>query len=149
MENVKIQIRAYEASDLQRLSSIWYDASVQAHPFLGTTRLREQRSLIENEYLPKSETWVACQFGEPIGFIGLIDTFVGGLFVDLTFQSSGVGRALIAHALTQKGELNLEVYADNKIAVAFYQRLGFKEITRRSEDDESLPFENIQMRLIP
>lgn len=148
MKNLELQIRAYEASDLPRLSSIWHDASQQAHPFLGVQRLREQRALIETVYLPNSETWVACQSGKPIGFIGLLDNLIGGLFVDPKQQGSGVGRALIAHALKLKGDLHLEVYADNKKAVAFYQKLGFEETTRRSEDDEGLPFANIQMRLV-
>lgn len=149
MKNLEIQIRAYEASDLPCLSSIWHDASLQAHSFLGATRLQEQRALIETVYLPNSETWVACQTGKPVGFIGLLDTLIGGLFVDPKRQGSGVGRALVAHALKLKGELLLDVYADNKRAVAFYQRLGFEEMTRRVEDDEGLPFENIQMRLVP
>lgn len=147
MQNMDIRIRAYEASDLNRLSSIWYDASLTAHSFLGSERLQEQRTLIENEYLPKAETWVACRAGEPVGFIGLVGTFIGGVFVEPTLQGGGVGRALIDHAMKLKGELNLEVYTDNKKTVAFYQRLGFEELSRRSEDDEGLPFENIQMRL--
>lgn len=147
MQNMDIRIRAYEASDLNRLSSIWHDASLTAHSFLGSERLQEQRALIENEYLPKAETWVACRTGEPVGFIGLVGTFIGGVFVEPTLQGGGVGRALIDHAMKLKGELNLEVYTDNKKTVAFYQRLGFEELSRRSEDDEGLPFENIQMRL--
>lgn len=147
MKNVDLQIRAYEATDLHQLSSIWYDASKQAHPFLGTKRLQEQRALTESVYLPNSETWVACKVGEPVGFIGLLDTLIGGLFVEPTLQGGGVGRALIAHALKLKGELSLEVYADNQKAVAFYQRLGFEETSRRAEDSEGLPFETIAMHL--
>ncbi len=149
MKDFKIHIRAYEAADILRLSSIWFDASQQAHPFLGATRLRKQRTLIERVYLPNSETWIACDASEPIGFISLRDTSVGGLFIEPKLQGGGAGRALIAHALKLKGELSLEVYADNIKAFAFYQRLGFEEITRRAEDDEGLPFENMQMRLTP
>lgn len=149
MKNLELQIRAYEASDLPWLSSIWHDASQQAHSFLGAPRLQEQRALIETVYLPNSETWVACQTGKPVGFIGLLDNLIGGLFVDPNRQGGGVGRALVAHALKLKGELHLEVYAENEKAVAFYQKLGFEETTRRAEDDDGLPFENIQMRLVP
>ncbi|MEP2103596.1 MAG: GNAT family N-acetyltransferase [Parasphingorhabdus sp.] len=147
MTDFKIQIRAYETADLSRLSSIWFDASQQAHPFLGAARLRKQGTLIENVYLPNSETWVACEAGESIGFISLLGTSVGGLFIEPRLQGGGVGRALITHALKLKGELSLEVYAANVRAYKFYQRLGFEEITRRAKDDEGLPFENVQMRL--
>ena len=83
-------IRAFDrATDIPLLSDIWFDASLLAHPFIGETRLRAQRRLIEEIYLPQAETWVACLDGIPIGFISLIDTFVGGLFVAPTHQGQG------------------------------------------------------------
>ncbi|WDD92847.1 GNAT family N-acetyltransferase [Burkholderia sp. FERM BP-3421] len=143
---MEVQIRAYETSDIKKLSEIWFGASSRVHAFLGEQRLREQRTLIEDTYLPRSETWVACQNGKPVGFIALIDTFIGGLFVDPAMQGSGIGRALVAHALNLKGELKLEVYALNLDAHAFYQRLGFEEVTRQAEEEDGLPFEVVQMR---
>ncbi len=114
MKNVEIRIRAYdEASDLPKLSAIWFEASMAAHAFLGEARLREQRVAIETIYLPQAETWVACHAGAPVGFISLLDTFIGGLFVAPDRQGLGIGRALIAHALDLKGELSLEVYTAN------------------------------------
>lgn len=144
---MQLQIRAFDAGDIGKLSEIWFETSLRVHAFLGEARLREQRVLVEQAYLPNSETWVACLDGVPVGFIGLIDSFIGGLFVDPGRQGSGIGRALAAHALTLKGELELEVYAENRAACAFYRRLGFEEVSRRPEDDEGLPFEVILMRL--
>lgn len=51
MKNMEGLIRAYEASDLNRLSSIWHDASLIAHSFLGNERLQEQRFLIETGFV--------------------------------------------------------------------------------------------------
>ncbi|KUL93973.1 acetyltransferase [Bosea sp. WAO] len=148
MKNVETTIRAYETStDLEALSAIWFEASLLAHPFIGEERLREQRVLIETRYLPEAETWVACRAGEPVGFVSLLEHFIGGLFVASGQQGNGIGRTLVAHALKLKGELMLEVYTDNKQAYAFYEALGFKELSRRAQDDEGLPFENAQMRL--
>ncbi|MGV2978688.1 GNAT family N-acetyltransferase [Camelimonas sp. ID_303_24] len=147
MTRDNIVIRPYQGADTKLLSGIWLLASRQAHPFLGEEKLRSHRQLIESEYLPNSETWVACDQGKPVGFIGLIETFIGGLFVDPHAQGLGVGRLLVDHALTLKGSLELEVYAANEDAVRFYSRLGFSEISRREKDDEGLPFENIRMRL--
>lgn len=147
MKNVDLFIRAYdEASDLQTLSAIWFDASLRAHPFIGEERLREQRIVVETIYLPKAETWVACHHGEPVGFISLLETFIGGLFVAPERQGLGAGRALVGHALALKGELSLEVYTANDQACRFYASLGFEEIARRPMDDEGLPFENAHLR---
>lgn len=148
MKNVETTIRAYEAStDLETLSTIWFEASVLAHPFIGEERLREQRLLIETKYLPDAETWVACRAGVPVGFVSLLDNFIGGLFVAPGQQGHGIGRALVAHALQQKGELLLEVYTSNAQALRFYESLGFEEQSRRARDDEGMPFENAQMLL--
>ncbi|MBD9374891.1 GNAT family N-acetyltransferase [Rhizobium sp. ARZ01] len=149
MKNVDLCIRAYEeAVDLEKLSAIWFDASIRAHAFIGEMRLQEQRVVVETLYLPKAETWVACHQGEPVGFISLLDTFIGGLFVSPKQQGLGVGRTLVSHALRLKGELCLEVYTRNAQAYGFYKGLGFEEISRRALDDEGLPFENARMRLM-
>lgn len=147
MQNMNIEIRAYEAMDKPTLSSIWYRASIEAHAFLGQDLLRKQQKLIEDVYLEKSETFVAVLEHRPVGFIGLLDSFIGGLFVDPCYQGHGIGRRLISHALARKGKLSLEVYADNIRACAFYQELGFREISRRAEDDNGLPLANILMEI--
>lgn len=147
--NIKsIDIRPFDAAaDTQILSRIWLDASLLAHPFIGTQRLREQQRLIEDTYLPLSETFVAVQAGNPVGFISLLDSFIGGLFVAPAQQGKGIGRRLIAHALDLKGDLSLEVYTANEQAMRFYRSLGFLEVSRRSTDDDSLPFENARLSL--
>ena len=147
--NIKsIDIRPFDAAaDTQILSRIWLDASLLAHPFIGTQRLREQQRLIEDTYLPLSETFVGAQAGDPVGFISLLDSFIGGLFVAPAQQGKGIGRRLIAHALDLKGELSLEVYTANEQAMRFYRSLGFLEVSRRSTDDDGLPFENARLSL--
>ena len=148
MKNQNVVIRPFEAAtDIEILSGIWLDASLMAHPFIGERQLIEQRQLIEEKYLPNAETWVACRMGEPVGFISLLDTFIGAIFVAPGQQGQGIGRKLIAHAMVRKGELSLEVFTQNEQAVRFYTALGFLEVSRRSADDEGLPFENAHLRL--
>ncbi|MDX0371787.1 GNAT family N-acetyltransferase [Sinorhizobium meliloti] len=149
MKNHDVVIRPFaRTTDIQKLSRIWLDASLIAHPFIGERRLMEQRAQIEDKYLPNAETWVACVSDEPSGFISLLDSFVGGIFVSPSWQGLGIGRQLIAHALSLKGELSLEVYTDNQQARAFYTGLGFEELSRRPVDDDGYPFENARLRLI-
>ncbi|MGZ9811229.1 GNAT family N-acetyltransferase [Pseudoroseicyclus sp. H15] len=148
MENVDVTIRPFDAAaDLKTLSNIWFEASLRAHPFIGEKRLTKQRRLIEDEYLPKAETSVACLAEGPVGFISLLGTFVGGIFVAPGRQGLGLGRKLIAHALARKGELTLEVYTANEQAVRFYDELGFREVSRRDVDDFGFPFPNATLRL--
>ena len=113
MENTKLTIRPYDAAtDLKILSDIWFEASMKAHPFIGEARLNEQRGLVEREYFPKAATSVACLDGEAVGFISLLGSFIGGIFIAPDRQGFGIGRKLIADALARNGELTLEVYTE-------------------------------------
>ncbi|WP_428428120.1 GNAT family N-acetyltransferase [Pararhizobium sp.] len=104
MENQNPVVRPYmAATDTKTLSGIWLDASLLAHPFIGASRLIEQRQLIEEKYLPNAETWVACHRCEPVGFISVMDTFVGGIFVAPGQQGRGIGRMLITQCGGSKG----------------------------------------------
>ncbi|WP_127107278.1 GNAT family N-acetyltransferase [Pararhodobacter zhoushanensis] len=147
-EPAALTLRPYQDEDLAALSDIWLRASRQAHGFLGEERLRRDQALVEEIYLPKAETWVALRGTQPVGFIGLLESFVGGLFVDPAAHGQGIGRALMALAREKKGTLELEVYTDNSRAMAFYRQLGFEEVSRRSDDDQGAPFENVVLRLL-
>ena len=150
MNIANMTIRAYDpARDTQRLCAIWLEASRIAHPFIGEERLIEQRRLIEEVYLPesKTETRVACLDGTPAGFIALLGTFIGGLFVAPDQQGHGIGRLLVEDALSRRGALSLEVYTANEAAFGFYKALGFREVSRRDVDDEGYPFENARLEL--
>ncbi len=129
------------------LTAVWLDASRNAHAFLGEEKLTEQSRLVSDMYLPQAETWVACHDGKPVGFLGLIDTYIGGLFVSPDAQGRGIGQALIAHGLKLKGRLTLDAYAKNLRTVAFNQKQGFVETDRRPTDKDGLPFEEISMSL--
>lgn len=143
-----LSYRPYDAErDLTALSEIWFSASLLAHPFLGEETLRGQRVLVETVYLPKAETLVAEFDGAPAGFISLLDDFIGGLFVAPNAQGKGLGRGLIAKALAPRESLDVEVYTQNRQAFGFYQALGFREIGRRSHDDQGLPFELARLTL--
>ncbi|WIJ26447.1 GNAT family N-acetyltransferase [Devosia sp. RR2S18] len=140
-----LTIRPYTTSDREGLVDIWLEASRVGHPFLSEQDLREQKVLVRDVYLPKAENWVAVEAGEPLGFIGLLDCFVGGLFVRPSAHGQGVGRVLIEHAASLKGRLEVEVYALNRGALAFYQRLGFTETGRREKDDQGRPLELVRL----
>jgi putative acetyltransferase len=62
---------------------------------------------------------------EIVGFIGLMDTFVAGLFVKAGMQSKGIGKQLVDYAKDKKERLSLTVYQKNERAIRFYQREQF------------------------
>jgi putative acetyltransferase len=140
-----MNIRLYTPADRDRVLEIWLAASRVGHPFLTESELETQFAAVRDIYLPQAENWVAEKNGHILGFIGLLDSFIGGMFVDPAAHGSGVGRALIEHAAKRKGRLTLDTYADNPMGPPFYRRCGFIEVGRKPHDDEGRAREVIQM----
>lgn len=140
-----LAIRSYAPEDRDQLVDIWERASRVGHPFLSEQDLQEQKILVRGVYLPKAENWVALRNDQPVGFIGLLDDLIGGLFVEPAAHKLGVGRSLVEHARARKGMLHVEVYAKNLAALAFYQGLGFIEGSRRPLDDQGRKLELIRL----
>ena len=97
---------------------------MQAHGFIPEAywhgHFEEVRKAVS-----QSRVYVAYAGGAAIGFIGLVDGYVAGLFVDEHSRGSGVGRRLLARAKAENSALTLQVYRQNAGAVRFYRREGF------------------------
>lgn len=141
-----IEIRPIQNADTDTLVNIWLEASSFAHGFLGAERLALQAEQVRDIYLQQAENWVITEDGNPVGFIGLMDQFIGGLFIAPQAHGRGFGRQLLNHALLLKQSLELDVYALNTQAHGFYLRNGFVETARQATDSEGLPFAVIHMR---
>lgn len=118
-------IRKFEHSDTEEIVEIWYKASVIAHSFIPKEMWESHKEELRNKYLPVAETLVAEEGGSLIGFISLLENYIGGLFVAPTKQGVGVGTKLIEQARLEKGQLNVGVYDKNIDAKRFYTKNGF------------------------
>ncbi|MFT6445129.1 GNAT family N-acetyltransferase [Pseudophaeobacter arcticus] len=118
-------MREYKTEDTDALITIWDTAEPLAHPFLSDEVRKQVREDTRNIYLPNAETWVLEIDGAPAGFIAMIGTEIGGLFLDPSEQGKGRGRHMVDHIVAIKGPLTVEVFKDNKIGLPFYERYGF------------------------
>nr|WP_321980962.1 GNAT family N-acetyltransferase [uncultured Cohaesibacter sp.] len=118
-------IRTFISEDTDAVIAIWQSASELAHSFLPADFMIEAERLTREVYLPQAETWVFVRNGAIVGFIGLIDHYIGGLFVDPSHHGEGIGRALVDKAAAEKGSLTVEVFVDNAIGRRFYAAYGF------------------------
>jgi putative acetyltransferase len=107
------------------LIAIWGKAEALAHLFLPQSVREQVRKDLRDLYLPNAETWVLELDGHPVGFIAMIGTEIGGLFLDPSRQGKGLGRQMMDHVVGLKGPLTVEVFKDNKIGLPFYERYGF------------------------
>ena len=141
-----IHIRRYEDSAQDELLRIWYDASVIAHDFLPPQFWAGERQTIVDVYIPISETWLAEEDAQVVGFIAMLDNKVGGLFIDPAHQRRGIGRQLLDHARSVRdGPLTVHVFKANLVARRFYERYGFSAV--REVIEPTTGCEEIEMTL--
>ncbi len=138
-------IREYRPPDCEDVLNVWARASAVAHPFLGREFLEQERRDIPRVYLPQAETWVWEAGGHVIGFISLLGNEVGALFVDPDHHRAGIGRALLGRARALRGELEVEVFEQNRLGRAFYDGMGFELVQRKIHD--ATGFELLRLRL--
>ena len=128
-------IRRYRDADLADLLEVWYAASRVAHPFLTEEFLDQERGNIVEVYLPKAETWVFEKDRRVAGFLSLLGNEVGAIFVRPELHGRGIGRALMDRAMEVHDRLEVEVFKENEIGRAFYDRYGFKPIREHVHEE--------------
>lgn len=127
-------IRPYQPSDLDALMEIWLSSNLEAHGFIPAAYWQENAPAVRG-MLPQSELLVCDNGGGPLGFLGLQDREILGIFVRCTARSQGVGHALIEAAKARRSELRLHVYRENHRARRFYEREGFRLFCEGTDPD--------------
>jgi putative acetyltransferase len=125
-----IEVRPYHPDDLNALLDAWESASRLAHPFMSDEFIAEQRISVAQKYLPNTVTDIALLDDKLVGFISMMGNEVGAIFVDPACHRKGVGRALLDIPAAIHVSLEVEVFEKNTIGRPFYERFGFKEISR-------------------
>lgn len=131
----KLVIRAFEKNDLEQVMGLWLEGNLQAHAFMGEACWREHIPAVR-EAIGQAEVYVYEERGQILGFIGLEDSYIAGIFVDSRARSKGIGRQLLETAKEGRESLSLYVYAKNIRAVRFYLREGFKRQEARMEEGQ-------------
>ncbi|MGP1543242.1 MAG: GNAT family N-acetyltransferase [Dialister pneumosintes] len=129
-------IRKLRESDLSAVMKIWLDTNIKSHNFVSKEYWTSNYEIVK-EILPKSEIYVYEEDDTNLidGFIGLLDSYLAGLFVKNTAQSKGIGKQLLDYAKSIKSEMTLSVYQKNIRAVHFYQREQFQIQSENIDDN--------------
>lgn len=91
------------------------------------------------DILPKKEIYVYedDNINQINGFIGLMDNYIAGIFVNKNNQSRGIGKQLLDYVKEIKETLNLSVYQKNIRAISFYQREQFVIQSEHIDNDNN------------
>ena len=136
-----MEIRFYQDTDFSEAVNIFVDLSAYYLGEDGSKAPAVENNLRNNILRPDSGMKLVMAFenGAAIGFAsisilypapkGTGQLFVKELFIDEQYQSSGVGKELMAFVAqyaksTNCSRLDLTVDSDNTRAMSFYQKLG-------------------------
>ena len=117
-------LRKMKTDDLDPVVQIWLESNRQAHSFIEADYWEKNKEEVR-KMLPHSLIEIAEIECNIVGFIGMNETKIEGLFVNSNFQSRGIGHSLIEWAKTRNEVLTLYVYQKNQRALKFNLKEGF------------------------
>ena len=80
---MKNQIRHLQEDDTDAVAKIWLDTNVEVHSFIPSEYWKENLTPVKGMFL-QAEMYVYEENGEILGFIGLDQSYVAGIFVKNT-----------------------------------------------------------------
>ena len=127
-------IRNFKNEDLDEIMQIWLEENIRAHNFISKSYWMDSFNLVK-EMIPKAEIYVYEVDGEIIGFAGVEDNYLEGIFVKDGYKSQGIGRMLLREIKDSRNTLALKVYQKNIKAVRFYEREKFIILQESVDED--------------
>ena len=118
-------IRKYQPQDLEHIMKIWLETNLAAHGFIPAEYWNEQYEAVK-EALPQADILIYEEEGTVLGFLGLQDSYIAGLFVEKASRSRGIGRLLLEAAKSGRQELTLHAYQRTQEQSGFMNEKGFK-----------------------
>lgn len=127
-------IRKFQINELDTIMEIWLNTNIKAHDFINTSYWQRNYDLVK-EMLPNASIFVYEDNNQIQGFIGLMDNYIAGMFINSSSQSKGIGKDLLNYAKDINSELLLKVYKKNVRAIKFYKKENFKVLTEQIDDN--------------
>lgn len=126
-------IRQFNLADLNKVMEIWLAGNLSAHPFINRRYWVNHQPMVRKALLA-ADVLVAAEGSTILGFVGLQDNYLAGIFVQAKYRNQGVGTQLLRHVKESYPSFILSVYVKNHHAVQFYQQQGLKIIRRQVDE---------------
>lgn len=127
-------IRKFEKNDIDGVMQIWLSGNLDAHSFISDEYWKSNYNLVQ-EQIQQADIFVYEDKGRIYGFIGIVEGYIAGIFVDKDYRNHSIGKMLIEYVKQYYDVLTLNVYRKNERAVSFYHRQGFSTVSESIDCD--------------
>jgi putative acetyltransferase len=144
--SASIEISQATLSDLPQLFDVWMASTRSMHRHLGERDVRLLIPFVKQALLQCLP--VPCvRDGEEriVAFLTIYGDAIEMVHVHPAHRGRRLGRRLVDHAVGPMRVQRVEVGEQNTGAVAFFQRLGFREVDRSPRDVRGSPFALLQL----
>lgn len=140
MTQHKLTIIQYNPKYAEQTVKMWRDSKERA---LGQKEIHsfDEHVYFLNHILPKQFRIDLVLIDEKVvGMIVYNEREINQLYIHVDYQGMGIGHTLLERVKAQStGKLTLYTFEVNKNAQHFYEKNGFKVISRGHENEENLP----------
>lgn len=128
-------IRKFIPSDIEAVMKIWYEGNIEAHDFIDKEYWDRHYNYVKRT-LTQTDVYIYETNGKVVGFVGMDDSYLAGLFVQKDFRGLGFGTRLLERIKEENEYFTLHVFANNYGAYTFYKNRGL--CVRGEEVNEDL-----------
>lgn len=127
-------IRKFEKNDINAVMEIWVNENIRTHNFIVKEYWKDNYEYVK-DILPKADIYVYILDEQVVGFVGVNNNYVEGIFVDINNQHSEIGTSLLDRIKENKDNLTLNVYKKNANAIKFYEKNNFIITSKNIDKD--------------
>ncbi|WP_028857594.1 GNAT family N-acetyltransferase [Psychrilyobacter atlanticus] len=124
-----MKIRKLESGDIPEVVELWYETCIRAHDFISPDYWKANMEAMATVYLPDSETYLAVEEENIIGFITMVDNYLAAIFIQINMLECGIGTKLLNFIKNKKEAIQLAVYKKNSKSINFYKKHGFQVLS--------------------
>ena len=143
------QLNKPQKNEYPLLLELWESSVKATHHFLQPGDINVFKSFIrDKEVFDQVNLLCARDANNTIlGFMGTSGNSLEMLFISAASLRRGIGQLLLQHAIHKLGITRVDVNEQNKQAIRFYERFGFKTISRSELDGTGKPYPILHMEL--
>lgn len=138
-----------QRSEYPILLQVWESSVKATHHFLREGDVEVFKNFIREKDVFGQVNLVCSRDGNNniTGFMGISGNSLEMLFIDAAHQGRGIGKMLLLHAINNLHITKVDVNEQNEQAIRFYERYGFKTMSRSETDGMGKPYPVLHMEL--